>query len=111
MATAAKSIGVPIQLLHESEGHIVSVELRNGEIYRGHLSESEETMNCMLVDVVMTARDGRVSKMENVYIRGSQINFMILPDLLKHSPALDKVKQLKRQEDAKSKRQGPQFKK
>jgi len=80
---------------------MVTIELRNGEIYRGHLSESEETMNCLLIDVVMTARDGRISKMENVYIRGSQIKFMILPDLLRHSPVFDKVKQLKRQSDAK----------
>jgi len=58
-------------------------------------------MNCLLIDVVMTARDGRISKMENVYIRGSQIKFMILPDLLRHSPVFDKVKQLKRQSDAK----------
>mmetsp|Transcript_18374 Transcript_18374/g.59249 ORF Transcript_18374/g.59249 Transcript_18374/m.59249 type:complete len:115 (-) Transcript_18374:3062-3406(-) len=104
MATAAKAVGVPIKLLHEGEGHMVTIELRNGEIYRGHLSESEETMNCLLVDVVVTARDGRVSKMENVYIRGSQIKFMILPDLLRHSPVFDKVKQLKKQEDAKPKK-------
>ena len=81
----------------------VTIELRNGEIYRGHLSESEETMNCLLVDVVMTARDGRVTKMDNVYIRGSQIKFMILPELLRHSPVFEKVKALKRQEDAKAK--------
>ncbi|KAJ8610806.1 hypothetical protein CTAYLR_004779 [Chrysophaeum taylorii] len=104
MATAAKNVGVPIKLLYEGEGHMVTVELRNGEIYRGHLEETEETMNCLITDVVMTARNGRVSKMENVYIRGSQIKFMVLPDLLKHSPILEKVKQMKRQDDAKPKK-------
>ena len=94
-------VGVPIKLLHEGEGHMVTIELRNGEIYRGHLDETEETMNCLLTDVVLTARDGHVTKMENVYIRGSQVKFMILPDLLKHSPVFDKVKQLKRDDDAK----------
>lgn len=29
------SIGVPIKLLHESEGHIVTVETVTGEIFRG----------------------------------------------------------------------------
>lgn len=101
---AGKAVGVPIKLLHEGEGHVVTIELRNGEIYRGLLNETEETMNCMVTNVTMTARDGRVSKMENVYIRGSQIKFMILPDLLKHSPLLDKIKQLKRDEDAKPKK-------
>ena len=51
----------------------MTIELKNGEIYRGHLDESEETMNCLVTDVVVTARDGRVTKLENVYIRGSQI--------------------------------------
>ncbi|KAH8045200.1 U7 snRNA binding protein [Aureococcus anophagefferens] len=73
MAAAAKAVGVPIKLLHEGEGHMVTIELKNGEIYRGHLDESEETMNCLVTDVVVTARDGRVTKLENVYIRGSQI--------------------------------------
>ena len=82
----------------------VTIELKNGEIYRGHLDESEETMNCLVTDVVMTARDGRVTKLENVYIRGSQIKFMILPDLLKHSPVFEKVKELKKADDAKPRR-------
>ena len=29
------SIGVPIKLLHEAEGHIVTVETTTGEVYRG----------------------------------------------------------------------------
>jgi small nuclear ribonucleoprotein D3 len=39
MASATVSVGVPIKLLHEGEGHIITVELKNGEIYRGLLSE------------------------------------------------------------------------
>lgn len=31
------SIGVPIKLLHEAEGHIVTIELKTGEVYRGQL--------------------------------------------------------------------------
>lgn len=40
--------GVPIKLLYEGEGHIVTVELKNGEVYRGLLAEAEDTMNCQL---------------------------------------------------------------
>ena len=43
-----KSSGVPIKLLHEGEGHVVTVEMKTGEIYRGLLSEAEDTMNCQL---------------------------------------------------------------
>jgi hypothetical protein len=35
------SIGVPIKLLHEAENHVVTVELKNGELYRGYLTEAE----------------------------------------------------------------------
>ena len=34
----------------------------------------------------MVSRDGRVAQLENVYIRGSKIRFLILPDMLKNAP-------------------------
>lgn len=40
--------GVPIKLLFQGEGHVVTVELKNGEIYRGQLAAAEDTMNCQL---------------------------------------------------------------
>jgi small nuclear ribonucleoprotein D3 len=61
------AIGVPIKLLHEGEGHVITIEMKNGEIYRGRLMESEDTMNCFITDVTMTARDGRISKLEQVF--------------------------------------------
>ena len=54
------SVGIPVKLLHEGEGHAVTVEMKNGEIYRGILDESEDSMNCHLSSVVFTAADGRV---------------------------------------------------
>jgi len=41
---------VPVKLLHEGEGHVVTVELKSAEIYRGMLVESEDTMNLHLSD-------------------------------------------------------------
>ncbi|KAK9727915.1 hypothetical protein QE152_g18947 [Popillia japonica] len=66
------SIGVPIKVLHEAEGHIVTCETITGEVYR------------------VTYRDGRVAQLENVYIRGSKIRFLILPDMLKNAPMFKK---------------------
>merc|ERR1719204_2369668 len=34
----------------------------------------------------MTARDGKVSQLEQIFIRGSKIRFVILPDMLKNAP-------------------------
>jgi len=43
-------------------------------------------------DVTVTFRDGRTAQLQNIYIRGSQVRFMILPDMLKNAPMLRQVK-------------------
>merc|ERR1711990_1239400 len=86
LGMAARSIGIPIKLLHEAEGHTITCEAKSGEVYRGQLLEAEDNMNCYIGSVTMTARDGRTSKLEQVAIRGSQVRFMILPDMLKNAP-------------------------
>lgn len=43
----------------------------------------------------MTGRDGKVFRLENVFLRGGQIKFIILPELLKNAPILLKVQGLK----------------
>lgn len=79
-------IGVPIKLLHEAEGHKVTVEMTNGQIFRGVLQNAEDSMNVTLQGVTFTDRDGRVSKLESVYLRGSKVRFFLLPEMLKHAP-------------------------
>ena len=85
------SIGVPIKVLHEAEGHIVTCETTTGEVYRGKLVEAEDNMNCQMANINVTYRDGRVAQLENVYIRGSKIRFLILPDMLKNAPMFKRV--------------------
>ncbi|CAO3652426.1 unnamed protein product [Mucor hiemalis] len=58
------TIGVPIKLLHEAQGHIISLELKTGQLYRGKLLEAEDNMNIQLRDITVTARDGRVSQLD-----------------------------------------------
>ena len=36
-------------------------------------------MNSQMASVTVTYRDGRVAQLENIYIRGSKIRFLILP--------------------------------
>ncbi|XP_066923173.1 small nuclear ribonucleoprotein Sm D3-like [Clytia hemisphaerica] len=85
------SIGVPIKVLHEAEGHVVTLETLTGEVYRGKLLEAEDNMNCQMINITMTARDGRVSQLEQIFIRGSKIRFVILPDMLKNAPMFKKM--------------------
>lgn len=43
-------------------------------------------MNVQLRDITVTARDGRVSHLDQVYIRGSHVRFFIVPDMLRYKP-------------------------
>lgn len=101
------NIGIPIKLLYEAEGMKISVEMKNGEIYRGLLLGAEDTMNVSLSEVLRTARNGRISKLPNVYLRGSSIRFIALPDVLKSAPIFQRVQTQKRKmEEAMAQRQG-----
>ena len=53
------SLGIPVKLLHEAEGHTATVELKNNTIYRGLLTHSEDNMNCQMSKVVVKGQDGR----------------------------------------------------
>eukprot|EP00729_Bicosta_minor_P010507 gene10507-14487_t len=68
----ASGLGIPVKLLHEAEGHVVTCELNN--------------------DVQYTDRTGKTSHLESVYIRGSKIRFLVLPDMLKHAPMFKNMK-------------------
>jgi small nuclear ribonucleoprotein D3 len=79
-------MSIPLKLLAEAETHNVTIELKGGEVYRGTLESSEDSMNCQLSNVTHTARDGRVTKMSAVYIRGSQVRLVVVPNILKNAP-------------------------
>ncbi|AMD19005.1 HBR104Cp [Eremothecium sinecaudum] len=78
--------GIPVKLLNEAHGHTVSLELTSGETYRGKLVESEDNMNCQLTDVTLTARNGKVTHMDHIFIRGSHVKFFVVPDMFKSAP-------------------------
>lgn len=70
--------------------------MKNGEIYRGLLLNAEDTMNVSMSDVIRTLRNGKITKLANVYLRGSGIRFIALPDLLKNAPCFSQVSQMKK---------------
>ncbi|MEW5305828.1 MAG: hypothetical protein WDW38_000170 [Sanguina aurantia] len=91
MGSSQKGIGIPIKLMHEAEGHVITVELKTGEMYRGELFEAEDNMNCQLKDVTATGKDGRISQLSHIFIRGSRVRFMIVPDMLKNAPMFKRI--------------------
>jgi len=91
IAMSTAGLGVPVKLLHESLGHIITVELKTGQLYRGKLAEAEDNLNISLKDITVTGRDGRVSQLDQVYIRGSMVRFFIVPDMLQNAPMFKRV--------------------
>jgi hypothetical protein len=47
---------------------------------------AEDNLNISLKNITVTGRDGRVSQLDQVYIRGSMIRFFIVPDMLQNAP-------------------------
>ncbi|TVU04452.1 hypothetical protein EJB05_47562, partial [Eragrostis curvula] len=54
----SRSLGIPVKLLHEAAGHVVTVELKTGEVYRGSMVECEDNWNCQLENITFTAKPG-----------------------------------------------------
>lgn len=50
------------------------------------LLAAEDNLNISLKDITVTGRDGRVSQLDQVYIRGSMVRFFIVPDMLQNAP-------------------------
>ncbi|KAI5964301.1 SMD3 [Candida pseudojiufengensis] len=81
------SASIPVRLLNEAQGHIISIELINGDTYRGKLLENEDNMNSSLYDVTITSgKNSSITHMDQVFIRGSMIRFISVPNILKNAP-------------------------
>ena len=63
-----RGVGIPVILLHDAEGGIVTIELKNGFVYRGILDEAQDNMNCTMK--VRLARISILVRRPVVYHRG-----------------------------------------
>ena len=72
----------------------LQVELKSGETFRGDLAETEDCWNLQLRNVTSTARDGRVAHLDHVFVRGGRVRFLVVPEMLKHSPMFKRIADL-----------------
>jgi small nuclear ribonucleoprotein D3 len=86
-------VGIPIVLLHDAEGAVVTVETKRGELIRGLLFEAEDMMNLYLKKaVVLGPKPGSKRSVEQIYVRGTEIVFIVLPEMLRHAPMFNRIK-------------------
>lgn len=81
-----KGIGIPSVLCHEAEALVVTIETKAGYVYRGTVETTEDSMNMSLKQVTSTDPDGNKASLDRVFLRGSQILFVIFPDILAKAP-------------------------
>ena len=80
-------VGIPIVLLHDAEGGVVTVETKRGELIRGLLFEAEDQMNLYIKNAIVTDPTGKVKrKVDQLYLRGPEIVFIVIPNMLVHAP-------------------------
>ena len=60
-------------------------------MYRGELHEAEDNWNVQLRNAQSTGRDGKVAHVEHVFIRGSRVRMVIVPDMLKNAPMFKRI--------------------
>lgn len=82
-------ITVPLKLLHEAQGFIVTIETSNGDMYKGRMKEVDDYMNVVLDEVTVTSPGSCLPRKEAI-IRGSSIKFLVLPPALKFAPFFGK---------------------
>jgi small nuclear ribonucleoprotein D3 len=40
-----RGVGIPIILIHDAEGGIITIEMKDGSMYRGMLDDAQDNMN------------------------------------------------------------------
>lgn len=76
----AMNLGVPCKLLKEFKDRKITIEANNGDVYRGLLHDVEENLSVSLDEVKATMSDGKIVQMKGVYLKGSRIRLISLPD-------------------------------
>jgi small nuclear ribonucleoprotein D3 len=98
MAVSGKGgVGIPTLLFHEGEGLTLSIETKDGALYRGRAEFTEDNMNVSLVEVTAYGPPGSPgpaggTRLERAFIRGSQITFVVYPPILAKAPFFERVR-------------------
>ncbi|KAH7084528.1 hypothetical protein FB567DRAFT_84774 [Paraphoma chrysanthemicola] len=72
---------LPLGLLTAATGHPMLVELKSGETLNGLLVNCDTWMNLTLREVVQTSADGdKFMRLPEIYVRGSTIKYLRVPD-------------------------------
>lgn len=80
-------LSVPFKVLYDCEGLQLTVET-DINVISGKLIQVDDCMNLTLDDAIISNYENEKTKVDRIFIRGAQIQFIILPPILKYSPYL-----------------------
>lgn len=67
-------MNTPLNVLHNTRGQTVSIELRNGETVNGSVMRSDRSMNIILKNTIRTSADGKqFFRSREAFIRGASV--------------------------------------
>lgn len=72
--------GVPLKLIKEFLNRTITVETSSGDVFKGTLLDIEDNMNMTLNSIKATLVDGKTAEMASLYIKGSRIRIVALPE-------------------------------
>lgn len=82
------AFSVPLKTLHETINLNVTLDMKNGETISGVVQSIDDNMNLALTGVSRMGCDGKCSNEAAIFVRGSNINFIVLPPALAFAPFL-----------------------
>ena len=93
---ARGAVNVPMQLVSDCQGRVVTVELTSREVYRGRLAHfDKDSMNVGLQEVTVTKeRDHSCARLQSVYLRGDKMRFILLPEAANTHPLWKEVDEM-----------------
>lgn len=95
-ASQVLAFDIPVLLIQEAESHSVTVEMVDGTVYRGRLETASESMNMRLSRVVVSGGpDEQRKRLDEAMLRGSQVRFIVLPEILEDAPHFEQLRAVK----------------
>lgn len=74
-------MATPLDILRNTRGQMVSIELRNGQTVNGSVMRSDRTMNVILKNTIRTSADGKqFYRSREVFIRGASVRNIRMED-------------------------------
>lgn len=74
-------MATPLDLLRNTRGQMVSIELRDGQTVNGSVMRSDRTMNIILKNAIRTSADGKqFYRSREVFIRGASVRNIRMED-------------------------------